>query len=109
MSDEEYFRDVLKILKIDSNDVSNVVRIGRVKERKQWLIKVTLRVFDTQIKILSAAKQLEVSKSNNVFISADLTRKQRYENKILSDEWKKRRPKGESNLIIRKGRIVTKN
>ena len=59
--------------------------------------------------ILSKAKTLRNSTEwNRVYISPDLTPKERAENKKLRDELKRRRNEGEANLIIRKGVITTR-
>ena len=44
----------------------------------------------------------------NVFISPDLSPKERASNKILRQELRLRKEAGEANLIIRCGKIVTK-
>ena len=47
--------------------------------------------------------------AKNVFISPDLSKEERIAQKALRDEKRARGNKGDTNLIIRAGRIITKN
>ena len=62
-------------------------------------------------RILGNAKNLRKSSTyQNVFISLDLSPKERASNKTLHQELRRRKLKeaSETNLIIRRGKIVTK-
>jgi len=63
----------------------------------------------TRSSILRNAKNLRKSSTyQNVFISSDLSLKERESNKLLYQELKRRKQAGEVNLIIRRGKIVPK-
>ena len=70
---------------------------------------MTLADSSVRRNILRNAKVLRNSSSyKKVFISPDLTPKERATNKQLLEELRHRRQQGETNLIIRRGKIVLK-
>ena len=67
----------------------------------------TLENAETKMELLKMAPQLRHHERwKNIFVTPDLTREEREEGKKLRDELKARRQAGESNLMIRRGRIV---
>ena len=54
-----------------------------------------------------ATKLRKSDKWNKIYVSPDLTVREREVNRALRDELKRRRANGEQNLIIKRGRIVS--
>ena len=74
---------------------------------KPRLLIVCLENSDTKAEILKLAPQLRyLTKWKRVFVTPDLTKKEREEGKRLPEELHARKQAGEENLTIRKGRIV---
>ena len=84
------------------------IRLGKPANNRPWLILVTLQYLQQKRDILRNAKQLRDSnKWGNIYISPDLTPKERDLGRKLRAELKDRRSNGETNLIIRRGQIIT--
>jgi len=78
---------------------------GRVKSRP---IRLKTDTFETKRKILDAARLLkDHATHSNTFISPDLTQSQRQDAFALREEKRRREKAGETNLVIRRGKIVT--
>ena len=96
-------KDVLK-LRVSS---SRSFRVGKKQENRPRLLIVTLDNPASKHDILKCAPQLRNSAEyGNIYISPDLTQKEREVNRKLREELASRRRAGESNLIIRGGRII---
>ena len=64
----------------------------------------------TKRKILSRSSQLKSSADwENVYINPDMTLAEHNANKLLRQELKERRNRGEKNLVIRRNKIVSLN
>ena len=104
--DEETFLSICKdVLGLDAK----IVTIKRLGQQRGWprLLLVVLENEDIKRQILARSPRLRQSDSwKTVFITPDLTRQEREEGKRLRDELKRRRQNGESNLIIKRGRII---
>ena len=61
---------------------------------------------DVRNEILKRAKALKKTEYRNVYISRDNTPRERFERRMLEEQLKTRTAMGESNLTIRRGRIV---
>ena len=85
------------------------VRLGKkLDSEKPRLLKVTLDSIETKRQVLAKAKTLRNSSRSDlkkVYVSPDLTPKERDANKKLRDELRSRREKGEE-VVIRNGKIV---
>ena len=85
------------------------VRLGKkLDSEKPRLLKVTLDSIETKRQVLAKAKTLRNSSHSDlkkVYVSPDLTPKERDANKKLRDELRSRREKGEE-VVIRNGKIV---
>lgn len=84
--------------------VSNCQRVG-----KKGLLIVTFDTLESKRNILKNAYKLKSSTNTgyrSVYISPDLTRKQRIAEYQLRTELRERRNKGENNLRISRGKIV---
>ena len=82
-------------------------RVGkRIGDRPRLLI-VTLESTDVKAELLRMASQLRhLSKWKRIYVTPDLTKKDRDDAKRLRDELATRKQAGEENLVIRRGRIV---
>ena len=102
--------DVLDYLNIlTPQDELKPVRLGKKLDAdKPRLLKVTLDSSETKRQVLTKAKTLRNSNRSDlqkVYVSPDLTPKEREANKKLRAELKSRRDEGEE-VIIRNGKIV---
>ena len=108
--------DVLDNLDIEPTSIQRPIRLGKKitsggKKNKPRLLKVTISNTHVQKQVLKQAKNLKSCGSetmSKVFITPDLTLQEREENRKLRDELKARRDKGETDLVIRNGKIVQK-
>lgn len=92
--------------------VSSCTRLGNPNHRGPQLLLATLASATDAKNILRHAKDLRNSSSDNirdhVYINPDLTQQQRITQYKLRAEIRRRTAAGESNLIIRNERIITK-
>ena len=89
--------------------ISKLFRAGKASPDKPRLLIVTLENEQTRHDILKMAPQLRNSvRWNNIYISPDLTWKEREENRALREELRHRRGAGETDLTIRRNKIVSK-
>ena len=87
--------------------VTKAVRLKQTKPDKPRLLLITLEGLSTKRNILQQATKFRKSTSwNNIFISPDLTPKERELNRKLREELKVHKDAGEKDLYIRRGRIV---
>ena len=84
-----------------------MIRLGKKEQGKTRLIRITVDSVKTKREILKRAKRLRDSeKWKRVFITPDLSPKERQRNKELREDLKSRTEEGEENLVIRRGKIV---
>ena len=82
-------------------------RVGKKLPDKPRLMIVTLNNESTKYDILKLAPQLRsTAKYSNIYINPDMTQKEREKGKALREELAARKRAGETNLTIRKGKIV---
>ena len=99
-----------KELNVRDCEVVKSVRLGQKNNQRQRLLLVSVNGERTKWNILKAApKLLHSSTSDKIYISPDLTPKEREVNKQLRDELKRCKSSGEKNLSIRRGKIVVLN
>ena len=85
-------------------------RVGRKIEDRPRLLIVTLDNAGTKADILKLATQLRhLTKWKRIYVTPDLSKKEREDNKRLREELSARRQAGEEDLVIRRGRIVKGN
>ena len=90
-------------------NISKAIRIGRSTNGRPRPLLVTLLDDSSRRYILQNAKSLRNNSTyNNVYISPDLTPKEREINRQLHTELKRRKQAGETNLMIKRGKIITK-
>lgn len=109
--DKKFVFSVAKELGIEGLEVINSARIGRTNESGERLLKVKVNNLYIKKQILSKAKtlrQVKDDKISKVYITPDLSYQERLHQKSLRSELHRRRNAGETNLIIRKGQIVTR-
>ena len=106
-NDASLFKMVIKDeMKLNVN-VQKSFRVGKKNGDKPRLLIVTLENPSSKHDILKLAPELRHSRNYvNIYITPDLTRKEREINKKLRDELSSRKKAGESNLAIRGGKIV---
>ena len=86
---------------------SRSFRVGKKHPNKQRLVSVTLDNMTSKHDILRSAPQLQnFEEYGNVYITPDLTQKEREVNRKLREELTARRKAGEANLTIKGGKIV---
>jgi hypothetical protein len=101
--------EILKVgLKMDaSRHIEEVSRIGRYVAGKVRPLRVKIRSIESRGEILKRAKNLKDNDSfKRVFISPDLTFKQRAVDKDLRDHVKKFRDEGHENVKIKAGKVI---
>lgn len=97
---------VREVFRINAR-VTRSFRAGRIVSTRQRLLIVTLDSEQTKHDLLKVAPQLRSSlKWGDIYLSPDLTWKERQENRALREELKRRREAGESELIIHRKKIV---
>ena len=108
-NDIQVFTELVKTeFNISEIKVTKAVRLKQTKPDKPRLLLVTLENLSTKRNILQQATKLRKSTSwSDVFISPDLTPKERVFNRKLREELKACKEAGEKDLYIRIGRIVT--
>ena len=105
--DTNIVNQLLADIGVQEATVSSVVRLGKRIPDRHRLMKVTLDSVPRKIQALRNAKKLQNTfKWKEVFITPDMTPKEREKNKLLRMELKRRRDAGEDHLVIRKGEIV---
>ena len=107
--DAKMVEEILNVgLKLDaSRHVAECERIGRYADDKVRPVRVKVKSAESKSEILKRAKQLKDQESfKHVFISPDLTQKQRKVDKDLRDHVKQFRSAGEENVIIKAGKVV---
>ena len=110
--DTEQVQEILSYLEVENSEVKQPVRLGKKgsesESRKPRLLKVTLGDVSTKKETLSKAKKLRSSpskKHKKVYITQDLTFKETGESRKLREKLAERRRNGESDLVIKNGRI----
>ena len=100
------------LFKIDAQDSQPLAlasqRLGKPTSRKPRPLRITGLSIARKSDILRKSRNLKnFGEYKNVFIKADLTPRQQYEAKILRTELQERRERGEKDLIIRRGQIIS--
>ena len=106
-------KDVLAKIAPESTElISNPIRLGKFTDNKSRLLKINVGSVENKMHILKNANRLNkgIAIKNKIYINADLTIKERKQQKVLRDELKLRKDAGEIDLRInyRTMRIVKK-
>ena len=107
-------KEIFMTLEMDYTDISKPTRLGKKMTTgkgpgKPRLLRVTVDNVNAKKQALAKAKQLKTDRNkkwNKVFITPDLTFKERTESRKLRAELATRRENGENDLVIRRGRII---
>ena len=92
--------------------IQRVARLGSTKSStsKPRLLLVEFGDVSMKRTILKQATKLRKSSTrSDVYISPDLTPKERSQNKLLRDELKTRKAAGEKDIYIKYGKIVSRS
>ena len=108
--DEQKIDALFKALtNLNCNAVDAVHRIGKMNSSLPRLMRVICRDTSTKLTLLRKAKDLRrLPEYRNVFVNPDFTPIQQKEQRLLREELKERRSSGE-NVIIHRGKVVTRN
>ena len=108
-ADKSLFGGLCNSLGLDAH-ISTVTRLGKKVPDKIRPLRVCLDNEATKRRILSRSSQLRSkAKWENVYVNPDMTLAERNANKLLRQELKERRNRGEKYLVIRKNKIVSLN
>ena len=112
---EEMLEDFQKIQKVYTDkatlvkgDIAHITRLGAKDPQKTRPVLITLKEEDKRKELLTKNKNLKLLEdhiSTNIYVSPDLTRKQREADKALREELKQLK-KTNANLVIRNHKIV---
>lgn len=104
--DKSTFKEVIREgMRLNVN-VTKAFRVGKVGLERPRLLVVGLENAEVKMEVLKMAPQLRsTDRYSNVYITPDLTWKEREEGRKLREELKRRTNAGE-DLTIRRGRIV---
>src|SRR6266536_5461438 len=108
-NDEQLVKDLFTVLVGNRGvrAISAVERLGRVKPSSTRPIRVIMANTDSRSEILKSCPDLRKHEEyKKVYISPDLTRKQQESDKILRDKLKQMRTAGETDIRIKRGKIV---
>jgi len=98
---------ILVDIGVQDAKLESVVRLGKRIPDKHRLMKVTVDSVSSKIQALRNAKRLRNTQHwKEVFVTPDMTPKEREKNKALREELKRRRDDGEEHLVIRNGEIA---
>ena len=105
--DTDFVTRVFQTLEIEDYDIDKCIRLGKKVSGKSRLTRVTLKSQESKGNVLRKSRALENSEDfSDIYIRPDLTRLQRTEQRMLRDELRSRRDKGEDNIFIRRGKII---
>ena len=108
--DQDLLKDIIKKGLHLSVQTARSFRVGRKMEGKERLLIVTLEDAGTKAELLKLAPQLRhLETPKRIYITPDQTKKEREEGRKLREELAARRQAGESNITIRRGKIVKLN
>ena len=100
------------VLEVEGCEMESCSRLGKKEEGRNRLIKVTLKSIAMKRAVLQNAKKLRQSEDpilKRVYITPDLSVKDREEQKRLRQELRERTDNREENLVIRRGQIQTRS
>ena len=87
--------------------VVKAFRVGKKSQTKPRLLIVCTENVEVKTDVLKLAPQLRQSAEySNIYITPDLTWREREEGRRLREELARRREAGETNLVIRRGKII---
>ena len=94
-------------LNVQDLRIEKLIRIGKKTENRRRPLLVKLGSEDERKTVMKAASKLRNSKNfERLYISKDMTVSEREKEKKLREELSQRKQQGESELIIRRGKII---
>lgn len=112
-------------VELSTADITQITRLGQKKKDQIRPIRITFTSMPKRTEILRNNKDLKLEgeefptctatycdqhqKHQHIYVSTDKTKQQQEEEKKLREELKARRDAGQTNLIIRKNKIITKS
>ena len=99
--DVEAVNSLLASIEVDSEDVTDVRRLGKMNGGKPRLLRATFPNPTRRQEALRKAKLLRSSRFKNVYIQPDRTRMQQETERSLRKELKDRREQGEDVVLYR--------
>ena len=106
-SDADTFLELCRISFDLHINIIKSVRLGQKSNTKTRSLLIKVDNEESQKQILALAPKLRFSETwSRVYIQPDMSPKEREAHKKLYEELKKRKNQGESNLVIRRGKIV---
>ena len=106
VEDWEFFNSLIDHIGIDPVDVTDVVRLGAKTSDKLRPLRVQLNNLGHRRSVLANAKKLR-DLSSDIFKGIyDLSVKERQAQKKLRSELARRKENGETDIFIRRGRIM---
>ena len=109
VEDWEFFNSLIDHIGIDPVDVTDVVRLGAKTSDKLRPLRVQLNNLGHRRSVLANAKKLRDLSSDifkGIYINPDLSVKERQAQKKLRSELARRKENGETDIFIRRGRIM---
>ena len=108
-SDSDTFSALCSSVYNCSFTITKLLRLGKKQSNKIRPLLLCFEHEEDKVTVLSRSHQLRNKEAyKNVFIAPDRTKFQREKHKSLVSELKNRRSKGEKDLVIRNGAIITK-
>ena len=108
--DTKVIKSITDALRVNDVAVSKIIRLGQPRDNEGEKPRPILLALEDNRKkrlILNNAKKLrEIEGWNSIFISPDLTWKEREEGKKLRDQLRTLREEGKNDYIIKRGKIV---
>ena len=107
--DARGIQDLIKDMKVNNAQVTKVSRLGKIQPNKPRPLLVTVDNERNKWLLLKSAPMLrKIPKWQSVYVSPDLTMKEREINRALHQELKRRKEAGEKDLIIKRGKIINR-
>ena len=103
--DTDAVRQVIEAVGVANFVPKEIMRVGKPDPKRHRLLRIRCDSIDQKFTILRHSKKLHHSQFRHVFINQDLTKSQRERHKLLREQLKHRRLKGEM-VRIRHGVIV---
>jgi len=97
-------------LGIPDMEPESTIRLGKKAANQTRPIRITMKSVEDRSAVLTKLKEMRVNKEESlksIFITPDLSRKERERQKLLRSNLRERRGKGEKDLVIRRGRIIS--
>ena len=109
-TDSAYISDLCRITFNLNVEIIKLFRTGKKIDKKHRPLLIRLSNYEVKAKILSKSFILrQTNPYENIFVSADITKAEQARHKLLVEQVKSRRARGETDIIIRGDSIVTRS